>query len=201
VPVATVEAAATKVKRRVPQARGTVITTAYDDSGFGLVGRKQRSRRRDRPSRAWSCSGGSRYPGRVCVPDGNRTGLLLRQAVYGSVRSAMSKRPDADERDDAALLRRAAGGDEGARPISQPWGHQPSGVCAWLTCVTKLGRRRWWITGSIVVGHSQTRQAYRLLEGYRSRPCPHIAAAHTGVATAPPIEAQPMAPQWLCPTG
>jgi RNA polymerase sigma-70 factor, ECF subfamily len=46
--------------------------------------------------------------------DGNRTGLLLRQDEYESTRAALGMRPDAEERDDAALLRAVARGDEGA---------------------------------------------------------------------------------------
>jgi RNA polymerase sigma-70 factor, ECF subfamily len=44
--------------------------------------------------------------------DGNRTGLLLRQGVYGSVRTAAGMSPGAGECDDAALLRAVARGDE-----------------------------------------------------------------------------------------
>jgi|SRR5215472_297667 len=43
---------------------------------------------------------------------GNRTGLLLRQRVRGTVRAATGMNPWAEERDDAALLRAVARGDD-----------------------------------------------------------------------------------------
>src|ERR1700733_11623335 len=46
--------------------------------------------------------------------DRNRSGLSQRQRGYGSTRRPSGMRPGADERDDAALLRGMARGDEGA---------------------------------------------------------------------------------------
>jgi hypothetical protein len=45
---------------------------------------------------------------------GNQTGLFVRQRVYGAMRAAAGMTPAAVERDDAALLRAVARGDEGA---------------------------------------------------------------------------------------
>ena len=49
--------------------------------------------------------------------DGNRAGLLLRQGVHGSVRTAPGMSPGAEESDDATLLRAVARGDEEALAV------------------------------------------------------------------------------------
>ena len=51
------------------------------------------------------------------VDDENQAGPLLRQGVHGSVRAAAGMRQGPAERDDAALLRAAAHGDEAALAV------------------------------------------------------------------------------------
>src|SRR5215467_1359771 len=94
----------------------------------GIPGRRSRQvrpagRRRQSKSEGWGATDPRRdyrswvslqagVVAEFVLDDGNRTGLLLRQGVRGSVRTAAGMSPVAEERDDARLLRAVARGDE-----------------------------------------------------------------------------------------